>query len=49
MENNENKHTPELNESNSARRMRLLGETPSEDIHLKSDSEVKGKLWDNIW
>lgn len=49
MENNENRHTPEPTESNSARRIRLLGDTSSEDIHLKSDAEVKGSFWDNIW
>ena len=49
MENNENKHTPAPNESNSAKRMRLLGDSTSEDIHLESDAEVKGSFWDNIW
>ena len=49
MENNENKHLTEQNESNSAKRLRMLGDTTSEDIHLKSDDEVKGSFWANLW
>ena len=49
MENNENKHIPEQNESNSAKRLRMLGDTTTEDIHLKSDEGVKGDFWANLW
>ncbi len=50
MENNENKNTlPEQNESNSAKRLRMLGDSTSEDIHLKSDEAVKGSFWGNLW
>ena len=48
MENNKN-NTPEQNESNSAKRIRMLGDNMSESIHLKSDAEVKGDFWANIW
>ena len=45
MENkNENK-----NESNSAKKIRMLGVDSSEDIHLESDKEVKGNVVKNFW
>lgn len=50
MENNENKNIiPEQNESNSAKKLRMLGDDMNESIHLESDKAVKGKLWENIW
>lgn len=36
-------------ESNNAKRLRMLGDDASEDIHLKSDEEVKGAFWPNFW
>lgn len=36
-------------ESNNAMRLRMLGDDASEDIHLKSDAEVKGAFWPNFW
>lgn len=36
-------------ESNNAKRLRMLGDDSSEDIHLKSDAEVKGAFWPNFW
>ena len=44
MEENKN-----INESNSAKKLKMLGENMSEDIHLESDKEVKGDFWGNIW
>ena len=50
MENNENKNiVPEQNESNSAKRIRMLGGETSENIHLESDKAVKGNFWENVW
>lgn len=45
MENNENN----IQESNSLKKLKMLGASTTEDIHLKSDAEVKGKFWDNVW
>ncbi len=45
MENNENN----IQESNSLKKLKMLGESTAEDIHLKSDSEVKGNFWANLW
>ncbi|MBQ9744189.1 MAG: hypothetical protein IJW19_03600 [Clostridia bacterium] len=36
-------------ESNNAKRLRMLGDSSSEDIHLKSDEGVKGAFWPNLW
>ena len=36
-------------ESNNAKRLRMLGDDSSEDIHLKSDEAVKGEFWPNFW
>ncbi|MBO5373817.1 MAG: hypothetical protein J6A54_00010 [Clostridia bacterium] len=44
MEENKN-----INESNSAKRLKMLGGDVSEDIHLESDKEVKGDFWGNVW
>lgn len=48
MENN-NANIPEQNESNSAKRIRMLGDSMSESIHLESDADVKGDFWANVW
>lgn len=45
MENNENN----IQESNSLKKLKMLGESTTEEIHLKSDSEVKGNFWANLW
>ncbi len=45
----ENKNSESINESNSAKRLKMLGDSTSEDIHLESDKEVKGSFWGNIW
>lgn len=51
MNNNEfdNKRTVRDEESNNAKRLRMLGDSSSEDIHLKSDEAVKGAFWPNLW
>jgi len=36
-------------ESNNAMRLRMLGDDAGENIHLKSDAEVKGAFWPNLW
>ncbi len=36
-------------ESNNAKRLRMLGDDASENIHLKSDEAVKGAFWPNFW
>ena len=48
---NENSKKAEnsVGESASAKRLRMLGDSVSEDIHLKSDEEVKGAFWPNLW
>ena len=38
-----------LGESNNAKRLRMLGDSSDEDIHLKSDEAVKGEFWPNFW
>jgi hypothetical protein len=45
MENNENN----IQESNSLRKLKMLGGSTSENIHLESDKEVKGDFWSNLW
>jgi len=39
----------ELNESNAAKRLRMLGESMDEKIHSEEDEIKKGNLWQNIW
>ena len=46
-ENTEN--TKNRAESNNAMRLRMLGDDAGENIHLKSDAEVKGAFWPNLW
>ncbi len=46
---NKNNTDNNLGESNNARRLRMLGDDAGENIHLKSDAEVKGAFWPNLW
>ena len=39
----------DIGESNNAKRLRMLGDSTGENIHLKSDEEVKGEFWPNFW
>lgn len=48
MENQENKNI-EINESNSAKRLKMLGDSTSEEIHKESDKDVKGDYFANVW
>ena len=41
--------TEQTAESNNAMRLRMLGDDAGENIHLKSDAEVKGAFWPNFW
>ena len=46
----ENKNsTDNIGESNNAKRLRMLGDSTGEDIHLKSDEAVNGEFWTNFW
>jgi len=38
-----------IGESNNAKRLRMLGDSSDENIHLKSDEAVKGEFWPNFW
>lgn len=46
---NKDKETEGVLESNSAKRLKMLGDDISEDIHLESDKTVKGDFWANVW
>lgn len=43
------KNNEQLNESNSAKRIKMLGGSMDEEIHKESDKEVKGDFWANVW
>jgi hypothetical protein len=43
----ENKNS--VNESNAAKRLRLLGENMDEKIHSEEDEIKKGNFWENLW
>ena len=43
----ENKNS--VNESNAAKRLRLLGENMDEKIHSEEDEIKKGNFWQNLW
>ena len=43
----ENKNS--VNESNAAKRLRLLGENMDEKIHSEKDEIKKGNFWENLW
>ena len=47
--NNKAESTENKVESNNAMRLRMLGDNAGENIHLKSDAEVKGAFWPNLW
>ena len=38
-----------VNESNAAKRLRLLGENMDEKIHSEEDEIKKGNFWQNLW
>ena len=48
MEENKNQEQ-ELNESNAARRLRMMGESMDEKIHSEEEEIKKGNFWDNLW
>ena len=48
-ENNDKKINTENGESNNAKRLRMLGDSADENIHLRSDADVKGAFWPNFW
>ena len=45
----ENKNEEVIEESNAAKRLRLLGESMDEKIHSEEDEIKKGNRWQNIW
>ncbi len=45
----ENQENNQQTESNSAKRLKMLGDSMEEDIHKESDKEVKGDFWGNVW
>ncbi len=45
----ENNQDFEIQESNAAKKMRLLGMDMNDKIHSEEDEITKGKLWSNIW
>ncbi len=44
-----NKVTEQVGESNNAKRLRMLGDTSSENIHLEENRDFKGAFWPNFW
>lgn len=46
MEENKNQ---EINESNAAKRLRMLGDNMEENIHSKEQEIKKGNFWHNLW
>ena len=46
MEENTNQ---EMNESNAARRLRMLGEDMNDKIHSEEEEIKKGNFWSNLW
>ncbi len=46
----DNRNNVEQNgESNNAKRLRMLGDSSSENIHLEENKDFKGAFWPNLW
>lgn len=45
----ENNNNFEIQDSNSAKKLKALGVDMNDKIHSEEDQIKKGKLWDNIW
>ena len=45
----ENNQDFEIQDSNSAKKLKALGVDMNEKIHSSEDEITKGNLWDNIW
>ena len=45
----DNKNSIDTGESNNAKRLRMLGDDSSENIHLEENKDFKGAFWPNLW